>query len=60
MRARLDFGDPIEMVNAEKQRRLRRAASLWLNAHPQHAGLETSFDVIGVHGGKLARIENAF
>lgn len=60
MRSRLDFGDPVEMVDAEKERRLRRAASLWLDANQRHRGLETSFDIIGVHGGKIRRIERAF
>jgi putative endonuclease len=60
MRSRLDFGDPVEMVDAEKERRLRRAASLWIEANPRHRGLETSFDIVGVHGGKIRRIERAF
>ena len=60
MRSRLDFGDPIEMVNAEKQRRIRRAAFLWLAAHPEHAGLDTSFDIVGIHRGRLERIADAF
>jgi putative endonuclease len=60
MRSRADFGDPVEAVDREKQRRLRRAASVWLAAHPRHAGLETSFDIIGVHAGRLERIESAF
>jgi putative endonuclease len=60
MRSRLDFGDPVEMVNAEKQRRLRRAASLWLAARPNLARLEISFDIVGVHGRRIERIPSAF
>ena len=30
-------GDPLEMVTAEKQRRLRRAAEAWLASHPECA-----------------------
>jgi len=60
MRSRLDFGHPVEMVDEEKEDRLRRAASLWLAANPRHAGLETSFDIIGVHGGRLERFESVF
>jgi putative endonuclease len=60
MRSRLDFGDPVEMVNAEKERRLRRAASLWLARQPSLAGLDISFDIIGVHGRRIERIPSAF
>ena len=54
------FGDPLEMVNAEKVRRLRRAASAWLASHPECAGLEARFDVVAVREGRLARLTNAF
>ena len=37
------FGDPIEMVDDEKQRRIRWAAEAWLVRHPETAGLEVSF-----------------
>jgi putative endonuclease len=54
------FGDPVEMVDAEKQRRLRRAAEAWLAAHPEAAGLVVSFDVIAVQDGRLRRLAEAF
>ena len=54
------FGDPADMVGPEKQRRLRRAASAWLAARPDLAGLELSFDVIAVYRGRLERIRDAF
>jgi putative endonuclease len=54
------FGEPEEMVDEEKQRRLRRAASEWLVAHPEAGGLEVSFDVIAVHNGRLRRLAEAF
>ncbi len=54
------FGDPFEMVDEEKQRRLRRAAEAWLAAHPEASGLELRFDVIGERGGRLERIADAF
>ena len=60
MRSRLDFGDPVEMVNPEKQRRLRRAASLWLARRPELRGLAVSFEIVGVHGRRIDRIRNAF
>jgi putative endonuclease len=54
------FGDPLEMVDAEKQRRLRRAAQAWLGRHPEAAGLEVSFDVVAVREGRLERLAEAF
>jgi putative endonuclease len=54
------FGDPLEMVGPEKQRRLRRAAEAWQGAHPEADGLEVSFDVIAERGGKLERVAEAF
>jgi putative endonuclease len=54
------FGDPLEMVTAEKQRRLRRAATAWLAAHPEHAGLETTFEVVVERAGRLERVRAAF
>ena len=54
------FGDPLDMVDAEKQRRLRRAAEAWLMHHPESRGLVVSFDVIAVRGRRLSRIAQAF
>ena len=54
------FGDPLEMVDDEKQRRLRLAAEAWLARHPETAGLQVSFDVIAVRGGQLERVAEAF
>src|SRR5437773_12244960 len=54
------FGDPLEMVDEEKQRRLRRAATGWLAAHPEAGGLLVSFDVIAVQSGRLRRVAEAF
>ena len=54
------FGDPAEMVSAEKQRRVRRAAETWLAARPELAALDVAFDVVAVHEGKLRRIADAF
>ena len=53
-------GDPLEMVDPEKQRRLRRAAEAWLAAHSEHAGLEASFEVIALRARRLERVERAF
>ena len=54
------FGDPAEMVDAEKQRRLRRAAAGWLARHPEAGGLAISFDVVAIQGGRLRRVAEAF
>jgi putative endonuclease len=49
------FGDPIEMVGAEKQRRLRRAAEAWLAANPDGRDLEVAFEVLTLRAGRLTR-----
>ena len=54
------FGDPLEMVTAEKQRRLRRAAEAWLAARPELKGLRVGFDVFAVHDGRVRRVPQAF
>jgi putative endonuclease len=54
------FGQAVEMVDEEKQRRIRRAAEGWLAANPDHAGLAVSFDVIAVQEGRLVRLSEAF
>src|SRR5213592_4263770 len=54
------FGDPLEMVDEEKQRRLRWAADTWLARHPEAEGLVVTFDVIAVRSGRLQRIAQAF
>jgi putative endonuclease len=54
------FGDPLEMVTAEKKRRLRRAAEAWLAMRPELEGLSVGFDVIAVRGGRVQRVPQAF
>jgi putative endonuclease len=54
------FGEPAEMVTAEKQRRLARAAEAWLAQHPEASGLAVSFEVIAIQGGRLRRLAEAF
>lgn len=54
------FGDPLEMVTPEKQRRVRRAAEAWLAARPELAGLEVGFDVVAVRSGRVQRVADAF
>ena len=54
------WGDPLEMVTPEKQRRLRRAAESWLGARPELARLAVGFDVIAVRDGRVQRVPQAF
>lgn len=54
------FGDPLEMVTAEKRRRLRRAAEAWLGARPELGRLAVGFDVIAVRDGRVQRVPQAF
>lgn len=55
-----DWGDPLEMVTAEKQRRVRRAATAWLAKRPELDGLAVGFDVVAVRPEGLERVEEAF
>jgi Holliday junction resolvase-like predicted endonuclease len=54
------FGDPLEMVTPEKQRRVRQAAETWLAARPELAGLRIGFDVIAVRNGRVECVPQAF
>jgi putative endonuclease len=55
-----DYGEPAELVGAEKRRRLRRAAAAWLGAHPELAELEVRFDVVAVTPRGVTLIAGAF
>ena len=54
------YGDPLEMVDAEKIRRVRRAAAAWLAANPEQGRFDVRFDVVAERAGKLERITHAF
>jgi putative endonuclease len=54
------YGAPADMVDAEKQRRVRQAATRWLGTHPELARLAVRFDVVAVSGGRVERIRDAF
>ena len=54
------WGDPLDMVGPEKQRRIRRAAEAWLAARPQFSQLEVRFDVVVERAGRLDCVEGAF
>jgi putative endonuclease len=51
-----DFGHPLEMIDAEKVRRVRVAAGAWLARHPELAGLEVSLEAAAVQGRALERV----
>jgi putative endonuclease len=50
------YGDPLEMVDEEKLRRIVRAGEAWLVAHPHLAGLDIRLDVVAVRGERLERV----
>ena len=50
------YGDPLEMVDEEKLRRLYRAAEAWLARNPSAAGLDYRFEVVAVRPGQLERV----
>ena len=57
------FGAGTESVLPAKQRRIRRLAARWLSELTPAAGrtrVEVRFDVVGITGGTVEVIENAF
>jgi len=50
------FGDPLEMVDEEKLRRLHRAAEAWLARNPGYLTLDCRFEVVAVRPGQLERV----
>ena len=56
----LRYGEPVEAVTPEKQRRVRRAAEAWLAARPELESLQVAFDVVTVRDGRLERLGDAF
>jgi putative endonuclease len=55
-----EYGDPAEMVSAEKMRRVRRAAEAWLARHPECGECEVRFDIVSVRGRRLDCVRAAF
>lgn len=49
------FGGALAAVDAEKRRRLRRAARIWLSRNPQRATVRIGFEVVGIEGRRLER-----
>jgi hypothetical protein len=44
------------MITPEKVRRLACAGESWLAAHPETAGLEVSYEAIGLAAGRFQRV----
>jgi Holliday junction resolvase-like predicted endonuclease len=58
-RARATYGGGVGAVDREKRRRVRRAAAVWLQSHPETAALEIRFEVAAVTEGAVERLEFA-
>ena len=50
------FGDPLEMVDAEKQRRVALAAEAWLARRPELRGLEIRLEAVAVRPDGVRRV----
>ena len=50
------YGAPLEMVDREKVRRVKSAASAWLAKHPEAAALELAIEAAGVSGRRVERV----
>ena len=50
------FGDPLEMIDEEKVRRVHTAAAAWVSAHPAVSGLDLAFEAAGVRGRRVERV----
>jgi putative endonuclease len=55
-----ELGDPAEMVNPEKQRRIRLAAEAWLASEREVEGCEARFDIATERAGRLSVVYDAF
>jgi len=53
------FGGAVGAVDAEKRRRVRRAAQVWLSRNPQAPHVRVGFEVIALDQGRLTRISTA-
>ena len=51
-----DYGDPAEMVTAEKTRRIRRTAEAWLAARPELGECEIALEAAVVRGRRIERL----
>jgi putative endonuclease len=54
------YGEPVDAVTPEKQRRVRRAAETWLASRRELDELDVGFDVVAVRGRRLERLGDAY
>ena len=52
------YGDPLDMVDREKRRRIRHAADAWLARRRWTDGLSIRFEVAAVRGREIRRVED--
>jgi len=57
--ARATYGGGVGVVDRAKRRRVRRAAAVWLQSHPETAALEIRVEVAAVTEGAVERLEFA-
>jgi putative endonuclease len=50
------FGEPLEMIDREKARRVKTATRLWLAEHPEVSELEVLIEAVGVSGSRVERV----
>ena len=53
-----EYGDPLEMVDERKLRRLRRAAETWLAVHPADRELDVAIEVIALRPNGCERVRD--
>ena len=51
-----EFGHPLEMIDAEKSRRVRRAVAGLLARNPELASLDLELEAAGVQGRRVERV----
>ena len=51
-----EFGNPLEMIDPEKVRRVHIGAREWLATHPELAGLSLTLEAAGVRGRRVERV----
>ena len=51
-----EYGNPVEAVGPEKERRVRRAAEAWLGRRRDLVGLDVVLEVAAVRGRRVERI----
>ena len=54
------FGAPEEAVDGRKQERIRRTSDYYILTHGVPEGCPVRFDVIGIMGGEIRHIKDAF